>query len=131
VGIAHSHGAKINPEDRVISFFPQYQAIGNMEDRKRKMTLGDLMNMASGLCDDEDPKSGEDAMQNQADQPDWYKYALDLPMRKDPGGRKAVYCSSNLNLVGGAVCTATGRWLSDYFDEFVAQPLQFRDFYMN
>jgi hypothetical protein len=53
-----------------------------MEDRKRKMTLGDLMNMASGLCDDRDPRSSEDTMQEQTEQPDWYKYALDLPMRK-------------------------------------------------
>ena len=131
VGIARDQGAKISAEEPVLSFFPQYASIANMEDRKRKMTLGDLMNMASGLCDDRDPKSGEDAMQNQTDQADWYKYALDLPMRKDPGGRDAIYCSSNLNLVGGAVRHATGRWLPDFFDEFVAQPLQFRNFYMN
>jgi CubicO group peptidase (beta-lactamase class C family) len=89
------------------------------------------MNMTSGLCDDDDPKSSEDAMQEQTEQPDWYKYALDLPMRKDPGGSDAIYCSSNLNLMGGAVRHATGRWLPDLFDEFVAQPLEFRGFYMN
>jgi len=131
VGIARDHGAKISAEDPALSFFPQYESIANMEDRKRKMTLGDLMNMASGLCDDRDPRSSEDTMQEQTEQPDWYKYALDLPMRKDPGSRNAVYCSSNLNLVGGAVRHATGRWLPEFFNEFVAQPLQFRSFYMN
>jgi CubicO group peptidase (beta-lactamase class C family) len=131
VGIARDKGAKINPGDRVLSLFPQYQNIANIDDRKRQITLGNLMNMASGLCDDSDPKDNEDTMQEQTEQPDWYKYALDLPMRKDPGGRDAAYCSSNLNLVGGAVRHVTGRDLPDFFDEFVAQPLQFRGFYMN
>jgi CubicO group peptidase (beta-lactamase class C family) len=131
VGIARDHGAKISAGDPALSFFPQYQSIANIDDLKRRMTLGDLMNMASGLCDDGDPKSSEDTMQEQSEQPDWYKYALDLPMRKNPGGRDAVYCSSNLNLVGGAVHHATGRWLPDFFDEFVAQPLEFRSFYLN
>ncbi len=131
VGIARDQGAEISADDPALSFFPQYQNIANMDDRKRKMKLGDLMNMASGLCDDQDPKSGEDAMQDQTGHPDWYEFALDLPMRKDPGGKEAVYCSSNLNLVGGAVRHATGRWLPDFFDQFVAQPLQFRGFYMN
>jgi CubicO group peptidase (beta-lactamase class C family) len=131
VGIARDQGAKIGAGDPALSFFPQYQSIANMDDRKRNIRLGDLMNMASGLCDDRDPKTNEDAMQEQTEQLDWYKYALDLPMRRDPGGKDAVYCSSNLNLVGGAVYHATGRWLPDFFDEFVAQPLQFRSFYMN
>jgi hypothetical protein len=33
--------------------------------------------------------------------------------------------------VGGAVRHATGRWLPEFFDEFVARLLQFRSFYMN
>ena len=131
LGIARDTGAKSAPENSALSFFPQYTSIANLDDRKRKITLADLMNMASGLCDDADPNSGEDAMQEQSAQPDWYKFALDLPMKKDPGGKDAVYCSSNLNLVGGAVRQATGRWLPEFFDEFVAQPLQFRGFYMN
>ena len=131
VGIARDQGAKIGAESPALAFFPQYPSIAKLDERKRKMTLGDLMNMASGLCDDGDPKSGEDAMQEQNEQPDWYKFALDLPMRKDPGGTDAVYCSSNLNLTGGAVRHATGRWLPEFFDDFVAQPLQFQGFYMN
>ena len=131
LGIARDTGAKSAPENSALSFFPQYTSIANLDDRKRKITLGDLMNMASGLCDDNDPKSGEDPMQEQSAQPDWYKFALDLPMKKDPGGKDAVYCSSNLNLVGGVVRQVTGRWLPEFFDEFVAQPLQFRGFYMN
>jgi CubicO group peptidase (beta-lactamase class C family) len=131
VGIARDHGAKIAADAPALSFFPQYASIANLDDRKRKITLGDLMNMASALCDDNDPKTGEDPMQEQSAQPDWYKFALDLPMKKDPGAKDAVYCSSNLNLVGGAVRHATGRWLPEFFDEFVAQPLQFRSFYIN
>ena len=56
-------------------------------------------------------------MQSDEKQRDWYKYSLDLPILKDPGGEDAVYCSGDLNLVGGAVAAATHRWLPEFFDE--------------
>lgn len=130
-GVAKDHGAKIDPARPALSYFPQYKDIANLDERKRRIKLADLMNMASGLCDDSVEASSEDFMQEQSAQPDWFKFALDLPMQRDPGGNTAYYCSSNLNLVGGAVRGATGRWLPEYFDEYVARPLAFRTFYMN
>ena len=65
------------------------------------MTVRDLMTMTSGLaCDDNDEASPgkEDTMQDQKEQPDWYKYTLDLPMARNPGGDKAIYCSAGINL---------------------------------
>ncbi len=51
--------------------------------------------MSSGLdCDEGDEKSAEyeDNMWEQKEQPDFYKFVLDLNMVHDPG-EKAVYCS--------------------------------------
>jgi CubicO group peptidase (beta-lactamase class C family) len=70
-------------------------------------------------------------MQGNAEQPDWYKYTLDLPMVKEPGGDAAVYCSADLNLVGGAVAEASHAWLPEFFDEHLARPLQFGSYYLN
>lgn len=48
-----------------------------------------------------------------------------------PGGDQAVYCSGDLNLVGGAVATYTHTWLPDFFEENLARPLQFGRYYLN
>ena len=51
-------------------------------------------------------------------------------MAHDPGKRYA-YCSANINLVGGALTTATGTWLPELFEQKVAVPLQFGEWHWN
>ncbi len=92
------------------------------------------MDMRSGLaCDDNDGDSpgGEDRMQGQQAQRDWYKFALDLPMARAPGGDGAVYCSAGINLLGGVVRNPTGRRLTDVFEEWIAGPMQMRGYHLN
>ncbi|MBV8067038.1 MAG: beta-lactamase family protein, partial [Candidatus Eremiobacteraeota bacterium] len=99
----------------------------NDDARKRRITVANLMTMTSGLaCDDNDDDSpgNEGTMQSQTRQPDWYKYALDLPMLFEPGA-KAVYCSAGINLLGAIVSKATGRPLTQYFYERFAAPMEF------
>ena len=45
-------------------------------------------------------------MQDQPDEPDWYRYTPRLGMLREPGA-KAVYCSVNANLAGGVLSRAT------------------------
>ena len=134
VGIARDRGFPLSPETPVYPLFPQYKPFAHWDDRKNRLTLRDLMTMTSGLaCDDNDGASPgqEDNMQSQHSQPDWYKYTLDLPLARDPGGDKAVYCSAGMNLVGGVVRNVTGIWVPEFFEENLAQPLQFRTYHMN
>ncbi len=133
-GIARDHGVKIGPETLVYPLFPRYEPFANWDARKNRLTLRDLMTMTSGLaCDDNDDSSPgqEDNMQDQKSQPDWYKYTLDLPMVHDPGGDHAIYCSAGMNLTGGVVKNTTGAWLPEYFEEYLARPLQFHTYHMN
>ena len=134
LGIARDHGAEVSPSSSLYSFFPQYKPFANWDDRKAKVTVRDIMTMTSGLaCDDNDDDSpgNEDNMQSQAKQPDWYKYTLDLPMVTSPGGSHAVYCSADLNLVGGVVRQVTVRWLPEFFEMNFAGPLQMGRYYLN
>ncbi|HUA57556.1 MAG TPA: serine hydrolase [Verrucomicrobiae bacterium] len=134
-GIAMDHGAGLTPDTPAYPLFRRYQnAFANWDDRKKRVRLRDIMSMTAGnACDDNQDSSpgNEDRMQNQKEQLDWYKYALDLPMLRDPGDDHAIYCSADLNLVGGAVASATGRWLPDFLDEYLARPLQFGPYYLN
>jgi CubicO group peptidase (beta-lactamase class C family) len=134
VGLAKERGAKLTPQTPIYPLFKQYSSFANWDDRKAKITLGDVMTMTAGnACDDnnDDSPGNEDRMQSDEKQKDWYKYLLDLPMLKEPGGEDAVYCSGDLNLVGGAVAATTHRWLPEFFDEALARPLQFGRYYLN
>lgn len=134
VGLAMAHGAKFTLDTSVLSLFPQYRKISNVDARKRAMTVRDLLTMTSGLaCDDNDDSSpgNEDRMQSQHAQRDWYLYTLDLPMARAPGGTHAVYCSAGINLLGGIVRNATGMAIPEFFYRYVARPLQMRGYHIN
>ncbi len=134
VGLARKQGVDIRPATLVYPLFAQEGPFANLDDRKTEMKLRDIMTMTAGnACDDEDDASpgSEDRMQSDPRQPDGYKYTLDLPMKTRPGGAQAVYCSGDLNLVGGAVAATTHAWLPDFFEEHLARPLQFGKYYLN
>jgi CubicO group peptidase (beta-lactamase class C family) len=99
----------------------------DLEPRKRAMTLEHLLTMSSGLqCDDWDDneKHNEDEMwDNQESEPDFYRYALSLPMAREPG-EKAFYCSAGANLALGVIGRATGESPVDLFDRLVARPMK-------
>jgi CubicO group peptidase (beta-lactamase class C family) len=134
VGLARDHGAKISLDSAVVSFFPEYKPFANWDESKNNITVRDLMDMTSGLaCDDHDPSSAgsEDPMQSQTIQNDWYKFALDLPMARNPDGQQAVYCASDINLLGGIIRNTTGYWLPEFFDKYFARPLQITSYHLN
>lgn len=134
VGMAIDHGANFSPQTPVLSLFPPDKPFEHLDQRKRAMTVGDLMDMSSGLaCDDDDDHSpgGEDKMQRQHAERDWYRFTLNLPMAHAPGADKAVYCSAGINLLGGVVREATGRSLVDLFQQWIAEPMQMRGYHLN
>jgi CubicO group peptidase (beta-lactamase class C family) len=134
VGLARERGIQLGPQTPVYPLFSRYSALASGDVRRQAMTLRDIMTMTAGnACDDNDDSSpgNEDRMQATAPDGDWYRYALELPMLKPPGGESAVYCSADLNLVGGAVASATAEWLPEFFAERLARPLQFGRYYLN
>ena len=134
LGIARDHGAAVRPSSQLYSFFEQYKPFANWDERKAQITVRDVMTMTSGLaCDDnnDDSPGNEDNMQSQTKQTDWYKYTLDLPMVSSPGSSQAIYCSADLNLVGGLVRQVSGRWLPEFFEVNFSGPLQMDRYYLN
>ena len=133
LGAAMREKAGIGPESKIYELVPAMAPFANPDPRKSKITLAHLMTHTSGLaCDDNDENSpgGEGRMQSQSQQPNWWKYTLDLPVVRDPGSRYA-YCSAGMNLVGAGLTTATRTWLPELFDRTVARPLQFGRYYWN
>jgi CubicO group peptidase (beta-lactamase class C family) len=94
------------------------------------MTLEHLLSMSSGYyCNDSDDKAPgqENTMWEQEKEPNFYRYALALPMAFNPGDT-AIYCSTNPNLALGLVQQATGETPLYTFDRLIAQPLKIRTY---
>ena len=101
------------------------------EPRKQAMVLGDLLTMSSGFyCDDNDSDApgNEGRLQDQTDEPDWYKYTLALPMAHEPG-EVGIYCSVNSNLIGAVLSKVTGKSLQELVLE-LAENLQINHYYL-
>jgi CubicO group peptidase (beta-lactamase class C family) len=132
VGTAIAHGTALRADTPILPFYAADRPLRHPDPRKAHITLGDVLDMSTGLaCDDDDDASpgNEGAVQSQTGQPDWYRFVLDLPLVRAPGTR-AAYCSAGINLVGGVVSHATGVWLPTWFDRTIARPLQFGSYFL-
>lgn len=131
-------GAAISAGVPLKTSSPVYQVMNggafppDLEPRKRALTLEHLLTMSSGLdCDDADPNSPgrEDFVTDESEEPDYYKYTMNLKMIREPG-EKAVYCSIQPHLAGGVLQRASGKPLTTLFQELIAEPLQIKHYYL-
>lgn len=126
VGAAMRAGAPLKPSTPVYQVMNGGAFPADLEPRKRAMTLEHLLTMSSGyFCDDTNPEApgNEEAMLDQSDEPDYYRFTLKVPMASEPG-EKAVYCSINPNLALGVVGRATGESPMDTFDRLLGIPMK-------
>ncbi len=116
---------------------PVYQTMlgsipADLDPRKRAMTLEHLLTMTAGYdCDERDPTrpGHEDVMQDQSEEPDWYRFFMNVPL-VSASGEKIVYCSGEPNLAAGMLEKVSGEPLPEMFDRLVAQPLQIRTYHL-
>jgi len=126
-------GAAIHAKAPLQLSTPVYAAMNggqppaDLDPQKRTMTLEHLLTMRSGhFCDDTNPDApgNEDAMLDQAEEPDYYRYTLRLPMDREPGA-KGVYCSIDPNLALGVLNRTSGESILALHDRLIGEPLQF------
>lgn len=133
LGIALRQGLFASLDTPVYPLFGGVDRFANPDPRKQRLTLRHLVSMSPGLdCVDDKSESpgNEDVMQSQDEQPDWYRYTLDLPMLGEPG-EAGYYCTAGINLIGGAIARAAGMSLIRFFQENFADPLEIPYYQMN
>ena len=126
VGAALHAGAPVSLSSKVYEVMNGGTFPEGLDAQKRAMTLEHLLTMSSGyFCDDANPDApgNEDAMLDQAEEPDFYRYTMRVPMAFDPGER-SIYCSANANLALGMVARAAGSSPMAIFDRLLAKPMQ-------
>ena len=115
----------------ILKYFDGYK-IANVDDRKRRITLRQLLTMSSGLEWHEDlaygdPKNSADVMEATRD---WVQYVIDQPMVSEPG-KIFVYNSGATELLAYIFKKVTKRNVDDYAAEYLFQPLGMHYFWKN
>lgn len=126
VGAAVSNGFIKSLDDKVLTYFPDYQ-FRNLTPQKEAITIKNMLTQQSGLaCNDYDSNSpgNETKIYRTAD---WVKTILDLPMAGEPGD-KADYCSGNTIVLGKIVEKSSKSSLYDFAGKYLFGPLGVKNF---
>jgi len=114
--------------DKVLTFFPEYKKLQNVNDKKSAITVADLLVMSSGLESDDDASYSLGSEGNMVAEEDFLKFVLDLPMGFEPGERYA-YSSAVAFLLGSIIENTTGKTVEAFGREHLFQPLGIKDLF--
>lgn len=110
-------------DDPVMSFFPE-RTVANRDDRKERITVGNLASMTGGFQCVAEPF--ELTLQEMESSPDYVQFALDLPMAEEPGSIYN-YCSPGMHLLSAILSKATGMTELDFARQYLFGPLGITD----
>jgi CubicO group peptidase (beta-lactamase class C family) len=126
-GIAMTHGDfKDGVNTPVLKYF-DVANVRNVDERKRRMTLKDVLTMTTGLMWNEDvpyddPTSDSSLMEATDD---WVQYVIDKPMAVDPG-TTFNYSSGATELLAYIFKQETGQDIDAYGEKYLFRPLGIR-----
>jgi CubicO group peptidase (beta-lactamase class C family) len=124
IGIAMSR--KEFPADLdapILKYFDEYK-IANLDERKRRITLRNLLTMMAGFEWNEDtpyndPTNSCDIMESKRD---WVEYVINQPTAAEPG-KVWVYNSGVTQLLSHIFKKATGKNVDEYAAQYLFEPL--------
>ncbi len=122
VGIAIDKGYIAGVNSRITDFFPGRTFL-YADERKRAMTLDDLLTMRAGL----EWTEGNTAYAQMYYQRDWVQFMLDKPMRAAPGTR-FDYCTGCSHILSAIVQQQTAVNTRAFGDQVLFGPLGITDY---
>lgn len=124
VGAAIQEGRIGSADQKVLSFFPEHQANGPLQEA---MTVRNLLDMASGIQWREWPyNSQSDAIKLWAT-PDWTRFILEREVTRMPG-EKFQYIAAAPHLLSAILTRGTGSNAADYARGGLFRKLGIADF---
>jgi CubicO group peptidase (beta-lactamase class C family) len=128
IGVAMQRGDfKAELDTPILKYF-DVTKVKNVDDRKRRITLRDLLTMTAGLdwndqgFDTGDPQNDTSLMEASDD---WVQYAIDKPMVAEPG-KIWNYNSGGSELLAYIFQKETGQDIDDYGEKYLFAPLGIR-----
>lgn len=125
IGIAIARGDIASVRGPVLGFFPDLEGIEHVDDRKRAMTLEDLLTMRSGT-DYHERGPGSPHYELNALPVGWTEFVLGRPMVTDPG-TTFQYDSGGVILMSAILEARTGGHADAYLAEHLFAPLGIED----
>lgn len=123
IGVAITRGEFPAIDTPVLAFFDT-TAVKHLDDRKRRMTLRDVLTMRAGMDWNENLPYADTA--NTTDQLegsyDWVRFTIDRPMSEAPGTR-FNYSSGATQLLAHVFHRATGTDIEEYAARHLFAPL--------
>jgi len=121
LAIAQKDGLLDRFDRPVLDFFAD-STIANLDDRKKAITVQNLLDMTSGINWQEPLEGRPDSMIEMSRQQDWTKFALDRPMASAPG-EIFNYNSGGTHILSALITKLTGMSASDYAKAKLFGPL--------
>jgi len=121
-GVAVANGL-LKLDQPLLSFFPA-ESPANPDEKKRSITVGNVLHMESGL--DCGFLPGEQELEQMKRSANWAQYALSLPMKYDPGTHPS-YCSPGYHLLGSMIGAAAHSTEEEFARKYLFEPLGIRD----
>jgi CubicO group peptidase (beta-lactamase class C family) len=119
IGIVIDQGKLNGVDEKLLSFFPEYDDVANLDARKESITLKNVLTMSAGFTWDEWSTpygSSENDSDKMRQSSDWIKYVLDLPISDNPG-TKFVYNTGCTLLLSGIIANKTGQSAEEFAKE--------------
>ena len=118
VGIAIQKGYIKDTDQTLVNFFPG-RGMANLDERKKAITLKDLLTLTAGLTCEDTPFTNAPRMDQSAY---WFQFMLDLPMDAQPG-TKWNYCGGMVHLLSAILQETTGMSTRDFANRFLFEPM--------
>jgi CubicO group peptidase (beta-lactamase class C family) len=121
-GIAIARGEVRGVDQPLVELLGAYAPIANLDDRKRALTVRDVLTMRTGMDWNEDSYPGSPLETLNNLRTDWIRFVIDQPMREPPGARWQ-YNSGGVIALGGAVGIAAGMNTAEYARAHLFRPI--------
>ncbi|MFX1513948.1 MAG: serine hydrolase domain-containing protein [Promethearchaeota archaeon] len=124
IGIAIEEGFINNIDQKVVNFFSE-RDIGNLDSRKKNMTIEHLLTMSAGFDWDEWTYwywDSRNDLYQAIESNDMVQFILDRPMVYEPGA-KWVYNSGASHLLSAIIHVTTGISTLDFAKKYLFEPL--------
>lgn len=130
IGIAMQQGKIKSLDDKLLSFFPEYKNIENLDEWKENITLRNVLTMSTGFEWDEYKfplDSAENPVMILSKSHDWIKYMLDRKVIDEPG-TKFNYTTGDAILLSGILKNITGMSAEQFANENLFNYLNITDY---
>ncbi len=124
IGIAIGRGEIPGVEAPVLQYFDA-SVVAHLDERKRRITLQNLLTMTAGMKWDEDTVPYTDPANSctvMEASDDWVRYVINQPMEHEPG-QVFRYSSGASQMLAHILFKATGRQVDDYARDHLFGPL--------